>query len=106
MESSENIKQQWLHEARVMGVPYLADPERMLWSWPMDVRVSDALQKNESRAVWEHGVIFIYSVELPPNTLAKLKRINGRFEEPWVPVLVTSSIKTAEMYTIEAVFVR
>ena len=91
METDMDIKQSWLHEAKAMGVSYYAQPDRYLWPRPIDFKVGDVIEKNESRAIWEHGIVFTYSTELPSDTLIMVKRINDRYVEPWVVIRVTSS---------------
>jgi len=105
METDIEIKQHWLHEARAMGVSYHAQPDKYLWPWPMDVKVGGVIEHNESRAIWDFGIVFTYSRELPPDTVIMVKRINDRYKEPWVAIRVTVSKKDSKgKYIIEGVF--
>jgi len=105
METDMDIIKSWLHEANAMGVSYHAQPNRLLWPWPLDVKVDDVIERNESLAIWDHGIVFTYSSELPPDTLVMVKRINDRYEEPWVTIRVTISKKGDKgNYLIEGVF--
>jgi len=105
METDLDIKKSWLHEAKAMGVSYHPQPDRLFWPWSMDVKVDGLIEHNESRAIWDFGIVFTYSSELPPDTVIMVKRINDRYEEPWVAIRVTSSKKGFKgKYVIEGVF--
>ena len=105
METDSDTKQSWLYEAKAMGVSYYGQPSRYLWPWPIDVKVGDVIEHNESRAIWDFGIVFTYSRELPPDTLVMVKRINDRYEEPWVAIRVTSSNKGDKgNYLLDGIF--
>jgi len=105
MSSIKSIKQHLLHEAKTMDVAYPEQPDRLMWPWLLDVQVRDVTEKTESLAIWEHGIIFIFSTEIPPNSLVMVRRIVDLDEEPWVAIRVTSSKKSDDgKYIIEGLF--
>ena len=105
MKTDLDIKHHWLHEANAMGVTYPGRPDRLLWPWPMNVKVGDVIEENESHAIWELGIIFTLSTDLPTDSLVMVQRINDRYEEPWVAIRITSSKQGDDgKYIIEGKF--
>lgn len=99
MTTTQEITQVWLNEGLSIGVVQADKTGRYLWSWPIQVEVSGAVEYCQSRAIWDGGIEFEIKKELPVGSQVRIHR-ELRKVEPWVDVRIEAATSNEDGTTI------